>query len=158
QILQPSDVGQDYPVYLTQGYTVETAALSAFLMELSPAGEYDSLDQIVNWWPTATEATYGQTYESGLFLSSGGFVFGASRRAGSGSGEAVTPVDLSAVGDGATGYIVTGFGLPTEVDITLTNGQAGTKITAVASSTVQASDVQSLAQAAANRLDAGLGP
>jgi hypothetical protein len=155
--LQPPDVGQPYPVYVFQGYTVEPPALSAYYMDISPAGQYDDLQQVIGWWPTPTEATYGETYESAFFFASG-VVVGSARRAESGSGVTVTPVDLSAVGDGATGYIITGFGAPSQASITLTNGQAGESITAVSSSTLQASDVQSLAQAAANRLDAGLGP
>lgn len=154
-ILQPSDVGQPYPVALTQGYTVEPPALSAFYMDIAPAGMYDELQQVIGWWPTATEATYGETYETAFYFASV-VVTGSARRRDAGSGVTVTPVDLSAVGDGATGYIITEFGKPSQVQITLTNGQAGESISAVTHSTLQASDVQSLAQAAANRLDAGL--
>ncbi|HEY2353323.1 MAG TPA: hypothetical protein VGH79_00295 [Gaiellaceae bacterium] len=158
-ILEPADVGQPHPVYLSQGYSVLPPALSAFVMDIAPAGIYDDLQQQVGWWPTATEAMYGETYEAQLFFLSGEVVtcVGCSRPAGSGSGVTVTPVDLSAVGDGAVGYIVNGFGV-SQARITLANGRAGESIEAVSKTTLQASDVQSLAQAAADRLDAGLAP
>jgi len=144
-ILQPTDVGQSHAVNLFQGYDAGPPALSDFLMILQPAGTYDELVQQIGWWPTATEATYGETYGGGnpfslLFAILGG---------------AATPVDLSAVGDGATGYLINDSG-QSEALVTLTNGQAGESIFASSNSTLQASDVQSLAQAAANRLDAGL--
>ncbi len=155
--LEPSDVGQPHPVDVFQGYSVEPPAISAYYMDISPAGQYDDLEQTIGWWPSATEATYGETYESAFYFADGAVTEGA-RRKDSGGGVTVTPVDLSAVGDGAVGYIITAFGSPPVASITMTNGQAGESITAVSGSTLQASDVQSLAQVAANRLDAGLGP
>ncbi|HEY2353322.1 MAG TPA: hypothetical protein VGH79_00290 [Gaiellaceae bacterium] len=146
-VLQPSDVGMSHAVNLFQAYTPMPPALSGFFMLLSPAGTYDSLQQQIGWWPTATEATYGETYGSGNSFAFGFFGFGSSG----------SPVDLSGVGDNAVGYLDTGSG-GSSVDITLTNGQAGEHITASSDATLTASDVQSLAQAAANRLDAGLGP
>jgi hypothetical protein len=143
-ILQPTDVGQSHAVNLFQLYTAGPPALSDFLMLLSPAGTYKEVDQQIGWWPTATEATYGEAYGGGSPL---GFFFGD-------SSETSTPVDLSAVGDGAVGLIVG----KSKAYIRLTNGQAGESIVAAGKGTLQASDVQSLAQAAADRLDAGLGP
>ena len=94
-----------------------------------------------------TEATYAEAY-------GGGFPYGFS---GDSSAETATPVDLSAVGDGAVGVLETEDGKSTAY-VRLTNGQAGESIVAIGNGTLQSSDVQSLAQAAANRLDAGLGP
>jgi len=144
-IVQPPDVGQSHAVNLFQGYTVGPPTLSDFVMILQPAGTYDQLIQQVGWWPTATEATYGEMYGGGNLFS---VLFAASDGAAS-------PVDLSAVGDGAVGYLISGAG-QSMVEITLTNGQAGESIFATSNSTLHASDVQSLAQAAANRLNAGL--
>ena len=146
-ILQPTDVGQSHAVNLYQGYYFAPHALSDFLMLLAPAGTYAELVQQIAWWPSATEATYAEAYggQDSLFFGSG---FG---------GGTVTPVDLSAVGDGATGYIVQQSDQST-AHVTLTNGQAGESVVAISQSPLQASDVQSLAQAAADRLDAGLGP
>jgi hypothetical protein len=116
-------------------------------MLLEPAGTYEYLQQQVAWWPTATEATYGETYGGG----------GPFRYVGFGFGGTATPVDLSAVGDGATGYLINDSE-EHSVQVTLTNGRTGVFVTASSESTLHASDVQSLAQAAADRLDAGLGP
>ena len=144
-VLQPSDVGMSHAVNLIQAYTAAPPALSDFFMLLEPAGTYDDLTQQIGWWPTATEATYAETYGGGSPFSFGLF------------GDSGSPVDLSAVGDNATGYLDTSGG-SSSIEITLTNGQAGESISAYSDGTLQASDVQSLAQAAANRLDAGLGP
>ena len=142
-ILEPSDVGQSHAVNLIQAYVADSPALSAYVMELRPAGTYDVLLQQIGWWPSATEATYAEAYQGPLLL--GGVL-------GSGT---VSSVDLSAVTDPATGYIVKGDGA-SAIEIMLTNGQAGEFIVALTKTTPQASDVQSLAQVAANRLDAGL--
>jgi hypothetical protein len=146
-VIQPSDLGMSHAVNLFQAYDSAPPALSDFFMLLSPAGPYDTLTQQIGWWPTATEATYGETYGGGSPFS-----FGFLGGGGSGS-----PVDLSAVGDNARGYLDTSDG-NSSVAITLTNGQAGESISAYSDAVLKASDVQSLAQAAANRLDAGLGP
>lgn len=156
-ILQPPDVGQSHAVNLIQGYSAAPPALSNFFMILEPAGTYDTVEQQIGWWPTATEATYAETYEAGSpgfafgFL---GFGFGFGART---NGETITPVDLSSVDDPAAGYLVTGGG-QSEALVTLTNGQAGESIVGSSNGTLTTSDVQSLAQAAADRLDAGLGP
>ena len=145
-ILQPSDVGQSHAVNLLQAYAAFPPALSSFLMVLEPAGTYDTLEQQISWWRTATEATYAETYGGGSLFPLGILFSGA-----------VTPVDVSAAGDSATGWLETGDGGST-AEVTLTNGQAGETVFGMSNSTLEASDVQSLAQAAANRLDAGLGP
>ena len=153
-ILQPQDVGQSHAVSLDQGYVPAPPALSDFSMDLSPAGTYDDLEQQIGWWPTATEATYAETYGGG---SPYGIPFAFLGDFGGNPGGTVTPVDLSSVDDPATGYIVSGRD-GSAAYVVLTNGQAGESIVASSKNTIQASDVQSLAQAAANRLDAGLGP
>jgi hypothetical protein len=141
-ILQPSDVGQSLPANEEEEYFVGPPALSAYEMTLKPAGPYDlGLEQLIGWWPTATEATYAMAYERAIIA----------KRFGAGSA-----VDLGAVGDNAIGSLFNGG---SEVAVTLTNGQAGEVILGLSSGSAPTdSDVQSLAQAAANRLDAGLGP
>ena len=150
-VLQPSDFGESPPVNLFQAsYLADPPALSTFWMQFAPAGTYLGVTQQLGWWPTALEATYSEAYDDALAAS---FVFPLD------SGATVSPVDLSALDDPATGYLITGdhFG-GSEVFVTLTNGQAGTFIRAVSDSILQASDVQSLALAAESRFDAGLGP
>jgi hypothetical protein len=157
-VLQPTDVGQSHSIYLFEGYSAAPPALEDYDMTLQPAGTYGYLDQQLGWWPTATEATYAEIY--GAPDASGGFGIGigfAAHPARRGGGVTVTPVDLSSVQDPATGYLVTGDG-ESEALVTVTNGQAGESIVGLSHSTLQVSDVVSLAQAAANRLDAGLGP
>jgi hypothetical protein len=143
-VLQPSDVDPDAG-YDVQRYVPDLPALSAYLVSMNSAGLYDAgFEQVVFWWPTATEATYTAAY------------FGAEIAKAYGAGSAV---DLSAVGDNATGTIVAGTTEGSVVGVTLTNGQAGSLILGLGSGAAPTdSDVQSLAQAAANRLDAGLGP
>jgi hypothetical protein len=147
-ILQPTDVGQSHAVNLLQEYIPGSPTLSDFLMFLSPAGTYTEVVQQIGWWPSAAEAMYGESYGGGspfpFFLSGD-------------SGGTKTTVDLGAVGDSAVGYLVTEDGKSTAY-VVLANGQAGESITATSDGILQASDVQSLAQAAADRLDAGLGP
>lgn len=149
-ILQPTDVGQSHAVNLFQSYISGPPALSDFALVLQPAGTYDELEQQVAWWPTATEAIYAETYGGG----SGPFLLGLF----AGEGGTATPVDVSTVGDNATAYLLQGDG-QSVAEVALTNGQAGETVVGVSqSAALTASDVQSLAQAAANRLDAGLGP
>ncbi len=145
-VIQASDVGMSHAVNLFQSYATAPPALSSFFMVMEPAGTYDDLEQEINWWPTATEATYGETYGGGSAFSLGFF--------GDSGG---SPVDLSGVGDNAIGYLDTSGG-SSNVTITLTNGQAGESISAYSDAILKDTDVQKLAQAAANRLDAGLGP
>src|SRR5262249_47021945 len=99
-ILHPSDVGQSHAVNLIQASAAAPPALSDFFMILAPAGTYHGLLQQIGWWPTATEATYAETYGGG----NGGSPLSLATF-GAGSGTA-TPVDLSAVGDSAIGYLI----------------------------------------------------
>jgi hypothetical protein len=145
-ILQPSDVGQSQTPAVSRKYWPFLPALSAYEMNMQPAGLYDGgFYESIFWWPTATEATYAEAYLHALDAKA----YGAS------------PVDLSAVGDNATGSIAD-FGENGSLAlVTLSNAQAGVIVVGGTSGTgpaPTASDVQSLAQAAANRLDAGLGP
>jgi hypothetical protein len=145
-ILQPSDVGQSQVVNLFQGYGDNPSAISDYFMEMDPAGPYDELLQEIGWYPTPIEATYAATYTCALF----GAIFS------SGSGGTVTPVDVSSVGDNASGTLIQEDGASV-VTVVLTNGQAGDFAFGLSEQTLHASDVQNLAQAMANRLDAGLG-
>ena len=69
-------------------------------------------------------------------------------------GTSVTPVDLSALSDPANGVLITGSG-QSFVLINLTRGQGDDRVFAYSDTTLTTSDVQNLAQAAANRFDAG---
>ncbi len=142
-VLQPSDVGQAGTPLVQQRYFAFPPADSTYQMTMASAGLYDEgLGQDIFWWPTATEATYAEAYVR-AFIGAG------------------SPVDLSAVGDNASGAIFDGGSDGALVVLTLTNGRAGEYIFGSTSGSGPAptsSDVQTLAQAAANRLDAGLVP
>jgi hypothetical protein len=144
-VLQPSDIGQP-DADVTKFYWAVLPALSAYEMDMNVyAGPFDGdLEQQIFWWRTAKEAKYVAAYESDFNANIKG----------------VSTVDLSAVGDNATGVISEWDGKPL-VFVSLTNGRAGEYVLASRNGEGPAptdSDVQSLAQAAANRLDAGLGP
>jgi hypothetical protein len=146
-ILQPADVGQSNP-RVTQNYFWLLPSLSAYGMTMSPAGGVfdDDVEQQIAWWPTATEATYAEAYQYTLSDSAEG---------------GLTPVDLTSVGDNARGSSKYVADDDVWVVISLTNGRASDYLVAHGSGygpPLTDSDVQSLAQAAANRLDAGLGP
>jgi hypothetical protein len=145
-ILQPSDVDQVNTPDVQKQYRALPPALSVYGMQMQPAGLYEYLSQEIFWWPTATEATYAEAY------------LRASLARAVGTGD---QVDLSAVGDNAIGSIFDFGDEGTVALIWLTNGQATDEIagsTGGADPAPTDTDVQNLAQAAANRFDAGLGP
>jgi hypothetical protein len=137
-----------------QGYApVGPGTLSEYEIDWQPAGQYDSALQIVDWCGNANEAMWNSAIYVAVFTELIQELPGASSQ--------ITPVDLTAIGDGARGVIaeVTPSSGPAEwlALIGLSNGQASDFVLAESQSQIQASDVQSLAQAAANRLNAGLG-
>jgi len=146
-ILQPSDVGQSQTPDVSKQYIPSLPALSTYEMTMTPAGLWDDgINEDISWWPTATEATYAEAYLRAL----------TAKFYGNGS-----PVDLTGVGDNATGSIADYGDNGSVAMVTLTSGQAGVFVDGVTTGAGPApsdSDLQSLAQAAANRLDAGLGP
>ncbi len=143
--LQPSDVGQSHWVRLFQDYHADPFALSAYYMDAYPAGAYTQLNQDIAWWPSATEATYADAYQGAFYDGLDALALGGS----------ITPVDLSALSDPANGVLITGSG-QSFVLINLTRGQGDDRVSAYSDTTLTTSDVQNLAQAAANRLDAAL--
>lgn len=127
------------------GYSVDVAALSAYAIDFRPAGQFDELTQLIEWYPTAGDATYLAGLEEALLAYVGG-------------GQ-VTPVDLSSVGDNANGALVqfTSNGSTVYLAVVaLSRGQASDIALAAGQSPIQASDVQSLAQTTANHLNAGV--
>lgn len=130
---------------LSSGYHVDAQALSEYSMNFSPAGQYGAVSQIVEWYPTAGDATFLAGYEEPILASMGS--------------EQSTPVDLSAVGDNAHGtlaQITSGGSTVYLAVVALSRGQADDVAIAASQSPLQASDVQSLAQAMASHLDAGV--
>ena len=140
---------------LDQGYgTPSRLSLSEYVRDMQPAGNFAVLSQIIDWFPQANNATVLSRLEGTAmaYVFTAGFLTGTRGQ--------FTPVDLSAVGDNAYGGIVSvaHTGLPTVylVVFTLASGQAMDVVLASSNSQIQAADVVNLAQAVANRLNAGL--
>lgn len=149
--LRPSDLGG--PATIVDGsYEVAPPALSEYDLDMKPAGAFDALTQVIDWWPSSNEAMFFSSVEFPLVANSFSDLAGVPPQ--------VTPVDVSAVGDAARAETLEfspSGGAPVYFAVvSLSSGQATDFIFASSESAIQTADVQSLAQAAANRLDAGL--
>jgi hypothetical protein len=151
--LQASDLGGTTTIS-DQFYSVAPPALSEYQLDMEPAGPFADLVQLIDWYPTANEATFLSTIEYPLLTSDLSALFGVS-----GTTSPPTPVDVSSVGDAAQAetlqFTATGGSVYLAV-VALRNDQATDFVLAASESAIQPPDVQNLAQAGANRLDAGL--
>jgi hypothetical protein len=150
-VLQTSDLG-GLATTEDQFYAADPPAISEYALDMRPAGTFDDLSQLIDWWPTTNEAAFFSNVEFPLAATE--------LSAFAGVKPLIIPVDVSTVGDAAQAEILqfVPSGGPT-VDfavVSLSSGQATDFILAGSQSAIQALDVQNLAQAAANRLDAGL--
>lgn len=126
---------------VSKGYAVDPSAISDYSVFMLPAGQFDALDQEIEWFPVANEATFFADFENAVALTSHG----------------TTELDLSAVGDGAQGSI-TNSSSYNGGQVVLSSGHLAEFIFMDSEKTVSADDVTSVAQAAAKRIDtAGLG-
>ncbi len=128
-------------VAIEQGYGIDPTALSTYDIELHPAGAFDDLQQSISWYADANEATWDGTVLFDLFS------------------QGATRVDVSPVGDNASAVVVSGTDNGTPVFfafVSLWQGQAVDFTIAESPTTIQPSSVQSLAQAMANHLNAGI--
>jgi hypothetical protein len=135
----------------TQSYIVDPDAVSAYVLDMNPAGQYDDLTQEIVWYATANEATVITSLEQAIAASEFGALIGST--------PTITPVDLSSVGDNAQGEILQFSANGQSVSIGMvgiSRGQASDFVLATSTSPLQASQVQSLAQAMASHLDAGV--
>jgi hypothetical protein len=149
--LQTSDLG-GLATIEAQSYAVDPPALSEYELDMQPAGAFDDLSQLIDWWPTTNEAAFISNVEFPLAAGELSALAGVSPQ--------IAPVDVSTVGDAARAEILefSPSGGPT-VDfavVSLSSGQTTDFILAGSQSAIQTLDVQNLAQAAANRLDGGL--
>ncbi len=140
---------------LDAGYGVpSTPALSTYLLDMEPAGGYAELSQVLDWFPVANDATLFARVEGVEFA----YVFAAGALTGT-PGQ-FTQVDVSAAGDNAYGAIVTiaqqGEQTIYVGVVALSSGRADDLVLVASESPIQSSDILSLAQITANRLDAGL--
>lgn len=125
-----------------EGYVPEAPpVLSAYNVFVQPAGDrYDLFDQEIFWYATANQAAFTADLYDAEDLSVG-----------------ATALDLSSLGDGAQGTLQNGqgFGIGTAY---FSSGQLMEALVGITQQTLQASDVQNIAQAAATRINnAGLG-
>jgi hypothetical protein len=148
--LQASDFGGPATVQY-QTYAVAPPAISEYDLDMRPAGAFDDLTQSIDWWPNANEAAFYSRVEVVLTADLLSALVGTAPQ--------VTPVDVSSVGDAEQAEILHFSTSSREAYFTivsLSSGQATNLLLAFSPSSIQPSDVQNLAQLAANRLDAGL--
>jgi hypothetical protein len=133
-------------------YVVDPAALSAYLLDMNPAGQFHDLTQEIEWYATANEATFTTNLEQAIVANELGTLLGM-------KASSVNPVDLSSIGDNAQGEIVL-FSVNAQSIyagmVGLSRGQASDFVLVTSTSPLQAEQVQSLAQAMATHLDAGV--
>ena len=125
----------------SEQYVPVSPAISLYAVLIQNSGsDFDLFDQEIFWYPNANEAAFSADWDQAGFRSVGG-----------------TPLDLSAVGDGAQGAIdnASGGGF-TEVEFS--SGQLMEDLIGISQNSVQTSDVQRIAQYTADLINnAGLG-
>jgi hypothetical protein len=135
--LQASDlVG---PATVDKTYVVDPAAISDYSVFMLPAGQFGLLDQEIEWFPAANEASFFADFQNAAALAQPG----------------TTALDLSSLGDGAQGSVTERSSLSTGL-VAFSTGHLAEFIFTVAQGAIDTTDVTSVAQAAANRLNAGL--
>jgi hypothetical protein len=128
-------------VTLLKEYVVDPAAVSDYSVFMLPAGQFDALDQEIEWFPVANEANFYADFENAATLLQKG----------------TTPLDLSALGDGAQGSVTEGSSF-SGGQLFFASGQLAEFIFMGSGNPVKSADVMSVAQAAATRINqAGLG-
>jgi hypothetical protein len=150
-VLTPSDLPASH--VQQQGYDSVPIALSTYDLALEPAGPFDDLFQSVSVMPTAASAAYRAAFTGAGWIASDLFFAGPAYTQ-------IVPVDVSSAGDDAQAAIVeiSGGGQTiNEAVIALNTGPAADFLVADSAAAIDPADVQNLAQAAANRLNTGLG-
>jgi hypothetical protein len=126
---------------VSKGYVVDPSAISDYSVFMLPAGPFDALDQEIEWYPVANEASFYADFENAAALAAHG----------------TTALDLSAVGDGAQGSVNPGSDF-SRGQVFLVSGHLAEFIFMVKLGSISSQAVTNVAQAAANRIDAaGLG-
>ena len=128
-------------VTVGRGYVVDPAAISDYSVFMLPAGQFDVLDQEIEWYPVANEASFYADFANATTLA----------RHGS------TALDLSGIGDGAQGSVTAGASFDTG-QVFFSSGRLAEFIFVASQDAIDGKDVLNLAQVAASRIDAaGLG-
>jgi hypothetical protein len=128
-------------VSVSKAYVVDPTAVSDYSVFMLPAGRFDALDQEIEWYPVANEASFYADFENAAALVQHG----------------TTALDLSALGDGAQGSVTKGSSY-SGGQVFFASGHLAEFIFLANQNSVSSADVTSVAQAAANRINmAGLG-
>jgi hypothetical protein len=137
--LRRTDLGGK--VSVSKRYVVDPTAISDYSVLMFPAGRFDVLEQEIEWYPMANEASFFVDFENAVALSQHG----------------TTALDLGTIGDAAQGSITAGSPF-SGGQVFLSSGRLAEFIFIVKSGSIRGADVTSVAQAAASRIDAaGLG-
>ena len=124
-----------------RGYVVDPAAISDYSVFMIPAGQFDFLEQEIEWYPVANEAAFYADFENAAALSQRG----------------TTALNLSGVGDGAQGSITAGPSFDTG-QVFFSSGRLAEIIFVGSQDAIDSNDVTSIAQVVAARIEAaGLG-
>jgi hypothetical protein len=124
-----------------RGYVVDPAAISDYSVVMLPAGQFDFLDQEIEWYPVANEAAFFADFLNAAALSQHG----------------TTALDLSGVGDGVQGSITAGASFDSG-QLFISSGRLAEFIFVGSQDAIDGNDMLSIAQVAAARIDAaGLG-
>jgi hypothetical protein len=128
-------------VGVTKGYIADPAAISDYSVFMLPAGPFDALDQEIEWYPAANEASFYADFEQAAMLAQKG----------------TTALDLSGIGDGAQGS-VSPSSQYSGGQVFFSSGHLAEFIFVAKDGSISSQAVTRIAQAAANRIDAaGLG-
>jgi hypothetical protein len=126
---------------VTKGYLVDPAAISDYSVFMLPAGQFDALDQEIEWYPVANEASFIADFANAASLLQPG----------------TTALDLSSLGDGAQGSLTVGSSF-SQGQVFFSSGHLAEFVVMASEGAIDGNDVTSVAQAAASRIDAaGLG-
>jgi hypothetical protein len=124
-----------------KGYVVDPAAISDYRVFMLPAGQFDALDQEIEWYPSANEASFFADFENAAALAQSGS----------------TALDLSSLGNGAQGSITPSSSF-SQGQVFFSSGHLAEFIFMGSESKIDSADVTSVAHAAVGRIDAaGLG-
>lgn len=126
-------------VAVVQNYLGDPFALSFYEVAMSPAGPFNVLNQGIAWFQTANEASFDADVVADHFAP------------------AQSPVDLSGIGDGARGAVGNDSS-GGSATVVFASGRLEEFVDLTSTSAIQQSQVTSIAQTLANRINAaGLG-
>lgn len=147
-VLTRADVGSPTTIqhagYVSPRNAFDEFAISAYDLAMAPGGQYAALEQEVSVARSLLEVKYFSALAAGVLAHAAG------------GGGTATKVDLSAVGDNAFGELVqasAGSSAASEAIVVLSRGKYLDFVVAVATTKLAATDVQTLAQKAAHRLN-----